>query len=920
MLRKMLMGLVQLLWAAGICCAEEQINIIPTPKEMKSVAGRSEVNASNTLIVLGKNANSASILGAEEINRKMRELNCTQLSIIREDAAAGSDAKNLIIIGTVSENGLAKKYLIQSKETIPDKKEGYVITSDTDKSRTVYLLSGRDQAGVLYACITFRQLLRQDKSGAYALNATIRDWPDYTSRGIFIATDFKQGHEKYLPYLDWVLYHKCNFVVADTWSVSNGNLTVPSDPKIISEIKKFNDYAEARGIEIMDLMFYWNIGYIPTDKGKAEFKGCSETDKSYWCFSRDELIKAKAEKIAAFLKNANCKRVLLHSKDGSPTERWNERCADCKSRFGEDRAGADANFINISCRTIKKEIPDCTLIFVVEPYYGNIDIPENKPYKEYFGRLTKLIPEDVYLVNSEWDRESQDSWKKVVRQPILHWRNIMIDPCNCGIDFSTMPSLSVKSGYYPGSRDIAFPNIHIGPGILEIFPLMSAEFMWNVDAPGCFTLHSDTSAKPEKSIETLYAYPMQKINNMSYNDWRWHESTEKPVEVAYKLLPRICEEAFGNDAAEMMSKILRMGVAKGVLLMTGAAYNSSAYYNTFHNPAIIKDQYQKAEKAVEKLTEYKKSGRDFKKLETFLRDMRLAAVGGKSHYHMLAAEEYLKTGKTDEAQAELKLAVENLKNSENDFKKWEFSRLDNVSKSVDSLSFRINILAKAKNKKNSGIKVGIYNPNEAGGKVYGEMPIYSTLLNIEGITPEFISSLDNIIAYDCIIIPDCKKFAAADEGSFLVVEREIYNAEKKLRDYVMKDGRGVLFYHDSVGMERFATGRPVFPELCTGTQRVDSTRLVINAEHPVTRGMKKGEPFEHMYFDHIQITPGEQGTVIVTDKDNMPVVTAAKQGKGRVILNGTIILNANELSLKEVSGIDRELLINSVLWLTGKNN
>lgn len=910
--------LAWLLLAIGTCYGGEQLNIIPTPKEMKIFSGRTAIHNSNTLIVLGKGADKKSTLGADEINKKMSEIGGQPLSIIREGAAADSGNKNLIVIGTPEENSLVKKYLEQTKENIPGEKQGYVIVSHQENSRTVYLLSGEAPEGVLYACVSFRHLLQRDETGAYALNAKIKDWPDYSTRGIFLAADFKNGHERHLPYLDWALHHKCNFVAVDLWSVSNGNYTIPDDPKVIDEIKKFNEYADARGIVTIGHSNYWNLGYLPADKGKPEFKGCTESGKGYWCLCRDELIKAKAEKAAIFLRNSGFKRILFHSRDGSPTAYWSACSGCCKARFGEDRAGADANFINIMYETVRKEISEAQLFFVAAPYYGNIDIPENKPYKEYFTRLTAIIPEDVYLVNASWDRESQDSWKKVIRQPIYQWRNLMMDTWHSGHDFSTMPCLAVKTGYYPDSRDIAFPNIHIGPGRLEIFPLMSAEFMWNVDAPGSFMLESDVAAKPEKQIENLYRYPVKKINGMPYEEWLWAKSSVEPEEVAYGLLPRLCEEAFGKDAAPMMSEILRMGVARGVLLMNSPIYRAAAYYKYVHNADVIKTQYQNAEKAVEKLTEYQKSGKDFRKLEGFFRDMKLAAIGGKSHYYLLAAEEYIKTKELSKAQELLKQAAANLQNEEKNFGKWEFARLTNVSKAMEALSFRIAILEKAGKSKPSGIKVGIYNPNEVGGRVFGEMPVYSTLLAADGISPEFIPTLDNIFQYDCVIIPDCKKLGTKDQGSFLIIEKEIHHAEQKLRDYVLRDGKGLLFYHDSVGLERFAMGKPVFPELCLGTKRVDGTQLTINAVHPVGKGLKKGESFTHMYFDHIQMKPGGDGVAVAVDQDGMAVVIAGELGKGRVVLNGTIIFDNHAAPVREVVGVDKALLVNTVLWLSGK--
>lgn len=898
----------------SLLCAET-INIIPTPKEMKTISGAIPLNEPGTIIVLGKNADKKSVLGAAEINAKIKELGGQPLPVVTENDADALQDKTLIIVGMPAENSLTKKYLGQNKVEIPDKEQGYVVVSTMEGQRAVYVLAGKDSQGTLYACVSFRYLVRKGENGLYAYNVEIKDWPDGLKRAVFVRAE--EDSRKTFPYLDWCLRHKVNFAAVYIYTISKGQYAVPRDPKVIQELKKGNDYAAQRGIETMAVYLFWNIGVIAEDKGKPEFNGCVESGKGYWCFSRDDLIGKRAEEIAAFIKEAGFDGIKLHAKDGSPTEYyWSNPCSDCKARFGDDRAAADANFINIMYKTIRKSVPQARVAFVVEPYGGDLDIPENQPFQEFYRRLSTLIPEDVYLNNVSLDREAQDSWKKTIRQPVFHWRNLVMDPWHSGRDFSTMLSFAVKSGYYPNSKDILAPACHIAEG--EIFPLQSAEFMWNVDAPGGFMLHSDVSAKPERGAESFYVRPIKK-DNLPFNEWLWFKSTTEPKEVADDLLPRICEEAYGKEAAPMMTEILRRGVARRVLLMAGPVYQSAGNYNIVHDPEIIKDQYLKAEKAVAMLTAFKNEGKDIARVGRIFGDMQVAAIGGKSHYHLLMAEQFCKQKKIKEAQEELAKARANLAEAGKKLQKWSYSELSNIEKATESLAFRIAILSSAKQAKSTDIKVGIYNPNEVGGKVYGELPIYTTLLKAEGISPVFIATLENLFQYDCVIIPDCKKFGTKDQGTFLIVEKEVYKVEQALRDYVMKEGKGVLCYHDSVGLNRFALGRSVFPELCAGAKCLSSPQITINAEHPVTQGHKKGEALEHMYYDHIQMTAGETGTVIVADKD-APVVIAGELGKGRVVLNGTYIggRNDNEPAAKEATGIDKDLLINSVYWLAGK--
>lgn len=902
----------------GIGECEDHINIIPTPKEIKVLPGKVAISEKNMLLVTGNNRDSLSFLGAEEINKKIKELGEVELLIRKEGELSEGELneKNLILLGTPEEHILLKSYLAKHNMTLEGlKPSGYLIISVEERDRTIYLLAGKDPQGVLYAAVSFRHLIRKNEDGFYALKVNIKDWPDCKYRSIFISPSSKESYAKTLPYLDWCLYHKVNHVHISLWGFTNGSFTIP-DKKGEEWFANINDYAHHRGIDVCGHCFYTVVGSIIEDKDNPEFADVWQRGRGYWSWDNDTLIKRRAEKTARFIKNAHCRSILFHFPDGSPTALW----SDVRSkRWGANRAGADANYINIMYKAIRRESPGTRLIFVVEPYYGNLDIPENKSYQDYFQKLTNLIPEDVYLVNAAWDRESQDSWKKVVRQPVYQWRNILMDPYHAGRDFSSQPALSIKSGYYPESNDIAFPNVHIGysdPG--EAFVLLAIECMWNVDTPGTMMLRSDTTVEPYRSIEDLYALPMQKIDGLPYEDWLWFKSTSEPREIIEDLLPRLCEEAYGKDAAMMMTEILKMGIARKALLM-------SCNVSQCRGVAIIKDQYVKAEKAVSMLEEFKAKGKDFKPgaggfsfFNQIVTNLDIAKRGGKSHYYLLLAEELAKEKKFQEAEENLMIAEDTLKKAKKELASWKYTQLVKVEKAVESFKFRLSLLKLSETKTEKSIKVAIYNPKEREGRVYGELAIYSTLLQSEEISPVFIPSLEHLFQYDVVIIPDCKKFGRDDTGTFLIIEKEVWKAEDILRKYVIEEGGGLLMYHDSVGYNRFPPGRSFFPEFCIGTKRVEGTGMTVAVEHPVVQGYGVGETQEYMYYDHISMTKGKTGQIILIDTNNEAVVIAGEMGKGRVVLNGSIIyLRTGEP--KVAQGIDKDLLINSVFWLAGTN-
>ncbi len=921
---------------ASVCAqnfAEEKVNIIPTPKDIKLIKGTFPLN-NKTLIVSGESVPKLTKVGISEINKKISEFNCKPLSIISDDTASDKNMnkQNLLVIGTPENNPVLKKYLSKENISLEElKPQGYIIKPIKDKGGTVYLLAGKDDRGVLHACISFLFLIKKndDAQRIFARMVEIKDWPDFPQRVMKVAPFASSNRkarrpvEKAFPYLDWCLLHKINHSMIDLYRCTSGNYRIP-DKKDIEWLKKYIDYANSKGILVDGHALYAVLGLIAEEKGKPEFEGCMEYNIAYSCWSRDKLIEKWADKVALFIRDTGFNGFLFHFRDGSPNENWNDRCSKCKKRFGDDRAAADANYINIMYRKIKEYSPETIITFVTEPYYGDLDIPQNKPYRDFFRSLSSLIPEDIYLVNTSFDKKSQDSWKKVVRQPILQWRNLLMDYYHSGRRFTTEPYLGIKTGYYPNSKDIPFINCKIGPGRLnEVIALETVEAEWNVPGNEIHVMRPDTKHAPVPYVENLYAYPLL-IGNESANDWLWYKSYLEPKKFTGQLLYNICEDTYGKDAAGIMMEILKMGIANKVVLMQEAFYmEPEKYQSLFRNPEIMRTQYEKAEKAIDMLENFKTEGKGFKPapdgtshLPQVLKELNISKFGACTHYHLLLAEKNIKERSFNEAKNNLKKAKNTLSGAKKRFSRKTYNRMfSKLVSAVDSLNFRLALISQSAGKTEKTIKVGIYNPNGSGGMVYGEQPIYNTLMQCDNIRPFFISSLKNLFQYDCLIIPDCKKFATADQGSSIKVEKEVHNAEMALRNYVIREGKGIMFYHDSVGYVRFPLQRSVFPEISTETEKRVNNKIKPVVEHELSKNLPE-KLFKHMYWDHIIMKKGEKGTVVFADSQNNPVVIVGTLGDGKVVMNGTIIFNDKTIP-KEAKGIDKTLLLNSIDWLTG---
>ena len=143
------------------------------------------------------------------------------------------------------------------------------------------------------------------------------------------------------------------------------------------------------------------------------------------------------------------------------------------------------------------------------------------------------------------------------------------------------------------------------------------------------------------------------------------------------------------------------------------------------------------------------------------------------------------------------------------------------------------------------------------------------------------------------------------------------HAAKRLRAWVEEGGRLLLCF-DAVG---YRAHPAIFPELGQGYTNPKRDVVTVSADHPVTNGFEKGDEFVHAYVDHVEMTKGERGKVIVVDEKRKPVVIVGAIGKGRVVLNGMITGYAS-VKRGEYAGLAKEpeegelkLLHNMIQWL-----
>lgn len=97
-------------------------------------------------------------------------------------------------------------------------------------------------------------------------------------------------------------------------------------------------------------------------------------------------------------------------------------------------------------------------------------------------------------------------------------------------------------------------------------------------------------------------------------------------------------------------------------------------------------------------------------------------------------------------------------------------------------------------------------------------------------------------------------------------------------------GGGVMLNHAAAG--RYSPKTP-FPAVATEVSgRREDTIVLPAGDHPISQGLPA--EFEHAYYDHLLLNPGETGSVVVRDRSDAAVVVAGQQGPGRVVLSGMV--------------------------------
>ena len=243
-----LLALMLFLTSASLeICAQEQVQVIPQPRQITVGPTRFQITGSTRLALVDPNSTDDRF-AAEDFASDMREV--AQLTF---KISKGRSSKS-ILIGKL-ELPAIKDSLRRSGFTAPSDldREGYVLVV-TERE---VIIAGASEAGTFYGLQTLKQLVRGEGSNAFIPAVQIVDWPAMRWRGV--SDDISRGPVPTLDYIKRQLrtfaafkLNMHSFYMEHTFASSSHPLIGPEGGSLTpDEIKELVAYARRHHIELV---------------------------------------------------------------------------------------------------------------------------------------------------------------------------------------------------------------------------------------------------------------------------------------------------------------------------------------------------------------------------------------------------------------------------------------------------------------------------------------------------------------------------------------------------------------------------------------------------------------------------------------------------------------------------------------------
>jgi hypothetical protein len=837
-----------------------QLNIVPAPKDIKVTGEAMAINPEEWSL---EPKNDYLAPGIEFFNERIELAGGKALK-------ENKDARNRIIIGDFES---VKEYLPKIGNPEKPPRQGYAIGTFSEGNGKRVVIAGTDKEGALFGCVTLALALKKGDKNPLLYPMSVRDWPDFTHRMAgFCIIPYPQLKKV----IDRAFALKLNMVQGASFYT-----TVPELLKDSQEVKKCFEYANKRGIRMLIVnhmaveegipkfdpktMPGYTANYYPykTEEGLLADSHYGPGRAFTWC--RDDLMEKRGRQLDQLLTETDGNSVFLHAMDTGGVDNpgnWAKRTPMDIKRWGNDRAAAEANILNIFHKNMIKNHPDLLFVTVEYPYgAAYLKYPQ---VVEWLTRLNKLADPSIYFCMRENTRENVKKWFDAVGerpQQIAHEAY----PTHHMQFFSCSPRYARTFYFQDRKKDMywMFSNSTLKRN-LDPLTLVEAEYAWNTEAPG----------------------------------WGWYPEDAKHIarideqvpQINEELLPRALSIFYGEKAAPHIAKALSTGLSAGI------AVNQSAFQGTslsayFKAKAGYGEEAVKCMETATPLVEGNEMS-EFKFLSSLV---KTAATLNKVKSMQLQARDDLASGKTEIAEQSILEAGKLLK-TVND-PKWtsSLSKELDVAKNVGWFREKKKYLEQIKEGK---IKVGIYNYGPYKSIVYSLNDAAGMKTGVfEDPQPDALGKFNAVIFNAC-----------NDTG-------DVYGDWRKAVRTFAENGGVVIFTHNAIG--RYPSsgfGKQIFPEICSGYagQQVNETELTVKKD--IDGGFKAGDKYIHGYFDHLLPEPGKSAEILMVNKFDKPVMVGGKVGKGYVIYTGEIFGLSKENNDDDLTGDNWKMLFHTIRY------
>jgi hypothetical protein len=516
-------------------------DIIPCPKQIK--IDNSSIPVNDLLaIYIGKSPSERIKTAAADLQQFIKEKTMVQVPIITDEDLK----KNLIIIGTVSDNPQIKSFCDAAKIDVASlEMQGYAIFPQHNAEMTNLILAGKDEQGTYWAAMTLTYLI---KNNAICV-ARIIDWPDFKNRmcenmmrytRMLYQSRGKETQEKEA----WQLVEnaireaarlKYNYISCNTSTYDPPPHDFPLDYRA-QVLRKIGEQANRRGIKL-----YVCVNVAMGIKGEeAEFpqlKDCFSWLHFYTTWSDDFLINRACQKITRMAEIIGPQEYYFHSPD--VPHLWNKLPENDRKRWGDDAASAQAYVVNKFYSALKQGNPDVAMTYVPAPYVLGI-----KGYDDAYGRtaaflvgLNQKLSNDICLVTRETSMESAQEMIKMAPKLPREW---YIETASFLENRLVSGTSRIAKSYYFENNDRDF--FHGGfntsfYGVHKVQLGITAEYAWNTQAPGNLFV----SQKDGKMV----------VEGAVFQEWQLMHDLDGPVRDL--LVPRACRQYFGEKTGNILA-------------------------------------------------------------------------------------------------------------------------------------------------------------------------------------------------------------------------------------------------------------------------------------------------------------------------------------------------------------------------------